>query len=117
MPQRLHRTRRRANFTPVGAVYVGRPTIFLNPFSGRPRIGHPRSVILFGAWLRGDCTPYILDCAGFSDAEIATLRRRRDVLLRRLSQLRDRDLQCWCPLTSAWCHADVLMRTANIAIN
>ena len=113
MPQRLHRTRKRLNFTPPGAIYVGRPTIFGNPFSGRPRIGHPRSVILFDAWLRGDLTPHVLERAGFSEAETISMRRRRDALLRSLPRLRDRDLQCWCPLTSPWCHADVLLRIAN----
>ena len=68
MPQRLHRTRRRANFTPTGAVYVGRPTIFGNPFDGRPRIGHKRSVILHAAWLAGQVDARVLGCAGIRNA-------------------------------------------------
>lgn len=113
MPQRLHRTRRRANFTPTGAVYVGRPTIFGNPFDGRPRIGHKRSVILHAAWLAGHLDARVLSCAGISDAEVIALRRRRTRVLAALPTLRGRDLQCWCPLTSAWCHADALIRMAN----
>lgn len=118
MPKRLHRTRRKNNFTPAGAVYVGRPTIFGNPFERRPKITHPRSVILYSAWLRGWLDTRILRAAGFSNAEIQALRRWREYLLPRLNRLRGRDLQCWCPLTSVWCHAETLLRHANAeAIN
>ena len=33
--------------------------------------------------------------------------------LARLPQLSGRDLQCWCPLTSPWCHAEILLHRAN----
>jgi hypothetical protein len=112
-PRRLHRTRRKNNRTPKGAVYVGRPTIWGNPFADRAKIGHKRSVILFSAWLRGDCSPRVLKAAGFTRAEIATLERRRAVLLERLPRLAGKDLQCWCPTSSEWCHADVLLEIAN----
>ena len=112
-PQRLHRTRRKNRKTPPGAVYVGRPTVWSNPFAGRYRIGHKRSVILYRAWLRGDCSPRVLKAAGFSRAEAATLSRWRLRVLERLPRLAGRDLQCWCPLTSEWCHAEVLLDLAN----
>lgn len=113
LPRRLHRTRGKGNFTPRGAIYVGRPTLWSNPFERRPKVGHKRSVILYDAWLRGDLSPYVLARAGFSEAEIATLRRWRDTLIPALRRLRGRDLQCWCPLTSTWCHANVLLRITN----
>lgn len=112
-PQRLHRTRRRNNKTPPGAVYVGRPTLWANPFSGRYHISHARSVILYGAWLAGDCSPRVLRAAGFSRAEIVTLLRWRERVLAGLSRLAGKDLQCWCPQTSPWCHAEILLRLAN----
>lgn len=112
-PRRLHRTRRKFNRTPAGAIYVGRPTIWGNPFAGRAKVGHKRSVILFAAWLRGDCSPRVLRAAGFSRAEIRALDRRRAILLDRLPRLAGKDLQCWCPPTSEWCHADVLIDLAN----
>lgn len=112
-PRRLHRTRRRNATTPQGAVYVGRPTLWGNPFAGRPRIGHARGVILYRAWLRGDLSPHILACAGFGEDEIVGLARWRARLIARLDQLTGKDLQCWCPLTSPWCHADVLLRFSN----
>jgi hypothetical protein len=113
LPTRLHRTRRARAATPVGAVYVGRPTLWGNPFSGRPRIGHARSVILYQAWIAGDLSPRVLRCAGFTESEINALQRWRARLIPSLSQLRGRSLQCWCPLTSDWCHADALLRIVN----
>lgn len=115
MPKRLHRTRKRNAFTPEGAVYVGRPTLWGNPFSERARIGHARSVILYRSWIAGDLSPRVLFCAGFSESEIDALRRWRRRLLQCLHRLHGRDLQCWCPLTSAWCHADTLLRLVNSA--
>ncbi|MBG6116747.1 hypothetical protein IWY39_000551 [Sphingobium sp. JAI105] len=112
-PRRLHRTRRKNVRTPPGAVYVGRPTDWGNPFAGRPKIGHARSVILYAAWIKGDLNPHILTRAGFGEDEIAGLRRWRDRLIARLPDLEGKDLQCWCPTTSPWCHADVLLDVAN----
>jgi len=111
-PRRLQRPRKRAPL-PAGSTYVGRPTLWGNPFAGRAKIGHARSVILFAAWLRGELSPRILASAGFSNAEIDTLIRRRHSLVRQLPALAGHDLQCWCPTTSAWCHADVLLDAAN----
>lgn len=112
-PVRLQRSRRAGAITPAGAVYVGRPTIWGNPFSQRGRIGHARSVILYGAWLAGELNDYILSRAGFGEHEIAALIRWRERLRVRLHHLRYFNLECWCPRTSPWCHADVLLRVCN----
>ncbi len=112
-PRRLQRTRKRANYCPSGSVYVGRPTLWANPFSGRYAIGHARSVILYGQWLAGNVSDYVLRCAHFSRAEAEALNRWRERVVTNLPSLRGFDLQCWCPLTSAWCHADVLLRRTN----
>lgn len=113
IPQRLQRSRRRGTPTPAEAIYVGRPTIWGNPFAGRSRIGHARSVILYRAWIAGQLSIHVLRCAGFGEDEMTSLRRWRERLLSALPSLRGRDLQCWCPLSSEWCHADVLIRAAN----
>jgi hypothetical protein len=112
-PVRLQRTKRRANFTPTGARYVGRPTIHGNPFERRPRIGHARSVILYDAWLQNQLTSHILTCAGFGEDEIVSLARWRRQLMPQLIRLRGFDLQCWCALSSAWCHAETQLRICN----
>ena len=114
MPIRLQRSRKRGYRSPPGTIYVGRPTIFGSPFSGRPGIGHARSVILYDHWLAGQLTPYILARAGFDGDEIEALRRRRIRVVERLPDLAGRNLQCWCPLSSEWCHADVLIRVTNM---
>lgn len=111
-PRRLHRTKTRNRSTPPGAVYVGRPTIWGNPFAGRQRINHKRSVIFYRAWLNGDLSPHVLARAGFGLHEIDSLARLRSRVLAQLPMLAGRDLQCWCPLTSNWCHAEVLLELA-----
>ena len=49
---------------------------------------------------------------GFA-GEIEGLHRFRAKLVANLPRLRGHDLQCWCPLSSRWCHADVLLKLAN----
>lgn len=94
-PRRIQRRRVKGWKAPKGAVYVGRPTKWGNPF---PRVfrGDPtgaESVAAFERWLFG------------TDAGISLLRRAR-------IELRGRDLMCWCKEGEA-CHADVLLRLAN----
>jgi hypothetical protein len=113
MPVRQHRVRGKNARTPPGARYVGRPTDYSNPFERRGKISHKRSVILYDGWVHGRLNDYILSRCGFGRDEIAALHRWRLRLLRSLVDLRGRDLQCWCPLTSAWCHANVLLRLVN----
>ena len=111
-PRRIPRTRKRFFLCPPGAVYVGRPTWWSNPFQ-REGIAHARSVILYRAWLQGELTAPIMMRLRFSTAEIEGLIRWRRRLVGDLPLLAGRDLQCWCPLTSPWCHADVLLAVAN----
>ena len=82
---------------PEGAVYVGRPTTFGNPFRVGIHRGPPIHAIspqqaadMYAAWIAGN---FIIE------------RITR-------SRLRGRDLVCWCPLDQP-CHADVLLRIAN----
>lgn len=100
--QRVRRSRARGARLPEGAVYVGRPTMWGNPFMGR-RWGHAKSVILHRHWLRGELGALTLERMGFCPAEIEALFRLRVRVLTGLHQLAGRDLACWCPLTSEWC--------------
>lgn len=113
-PQRLQRSRKKGARTPDGARYVGRPTLFGNPFRA-DRFGHARSVILHRDWLAGRLSTLRLERLGFCAGEIETLDRRRARVLERISDLAGLDLQCWCPLTSRWCHADTLLQLAAVA--
>jgi hypothetical protein len=77
------------------------------------RFGHARSVRLFRAWLAGRLGALTLERLGFCPAEIDALGRRRARLLAEIPRLRGADLQCWCPLSSRWCHVDILLEAAN----
>jgi hypothetical protein len=113
MPRRLQRPRRRADrHVPQGAVYVGRPTIFANPFR-HERFGHARSIKLHRRWIAFQLGALSLARLGFTPHEIDALGRWRSRLVDRLPAIVGCDLQCWCPLTSKWCHADTLIRIAN----
>lgn len=109
--RRIVRSRRRGSRLPANAIYVGRPTIWGNPFT-IDRFGHARCVILHRCWLEGRIGDLMLERMNFCPAEIEALHRRRAATLQRLHELAGRDLACWCPATSQWCHADTLLRMA-----
>jgi uncharacterized protein DUF4326 len=88
MPKRIQRRRTKGWRMPEGVIYVGRPTIFGNPFP--PSAG----LEAFETWLLN------------SDEDRA--RRARTFL----PILRGVDLACWCNEDSP-CHADILLRLAN----
>ncbi|MBP6029792.1 MAG: DUF4326 domain-containing protein [Sphingobium sp.] len=111
-PQRHQRSRKRGYRTPPGVIYVGRPTVYGNPFDAR-RFGHARSVLLYRRWIACELGALQLEALGFCPSEIDGLTRWRARLETRLPQLAGRDLQCWCPATSRWCHADALLSVAN----
>lgn len=74
---------------PPNSVYVGRPTMFGNPFSV-PHDGTRKEVI---------------------EKFEQYVRSRPDLLAHIRRELRGKNLICWCaPLP---CHADVLLRLAN----
>jgi hypothetical protein len=108
---RLQRSRRKGSATPIGAIYVGRPTIWGNPFT-IDRWGHARCVVLHRRWLTGAIAALTLEGMGFCPAEIDALDRKRIAILTRLHTLAGRDLVCWCPLSSPWCHAETYLDLA-----
>lgn len=111
-PKRLQRSRKRGARTPEGAVYVGRGTVFGNPFRS-DRFGHARAVLLYRRWISNELSALQLEALGFCPSEIDGLTRWRMRLERNLPRIAGRDLQCWCPSTSRWCHADALLSVAN----
>lgn len=108
---RLCRSRRKGVKLPDGAVYVGRPTMWGNPFMGR-RWGHAKSVILHRRWLTGNLGAMSLERMGFCPAEIDALARLRSRIFANLHPIAGKDLACWCPVTSNWCHAEALLDLA-----
>lgn len=104
MPVRIQRKRTKGWRMPAGAVYVGRPSRWGNPYVvGVDVSGAAGAKRLFSWWLTG-----YLDGEPGMCADLPV----RDRILAELAELRGKDLLCWCPLSSP-CHADVLLELAN----
>lgn len=111
MPTRIQRKRTRGSRLPEGAVYVGRPSKYGNPFKVGATIGcdsNETAVEMYRAWLeRGDTAPYP------RPGETRFLEALRETVLEEAPlDLRGKDLACWC-CTSEPCHADVLLEYVN----
>lgn len=89
MPKRIQRKRIKGWRMPEGAVYVGRPTKWGNPFPSY------RSIEVYEQYL------YFTEPG--------------KKLLAQIDELAGKDLVCWCPLDKP-CHADVLLRLANTGV-
>ena len=108
MPVRIQRKRTKGWKMPEGAVYVGRPSKWGNPFI----IGETYPTVE----CVGDCTPIDhVKIESHVDAVVA----HRSLMSSpdwpdhdNLHELRGKDLVCWCPLDQP-CHADVLLELAN----
>lgn len=127
MPDRIQRRRTKGWRMPAGAVYVGRPSKWGNPFHihhGHTLVGPPWSVARDTWWHipADECTAAYVTSSqplGTSSA-VATFRQLVEVRLRDeperargwLAPLAGKDLACWCPLDQP-CHADVLLELAN----
>lgn len=107
MPERIQRRRTAGWRMPEGAVYVGRPTRFGNPFLlgdvGRsfPSLSHEQ------------CQGYVVN--QFRDLIQSPALRQKygyptDDEIR--AELAGKDLCCWCA-NSDPCHADLLLAIAN----
>ena len=116
VPHRLRVQRRRVKGQtglPDGAVYVGRPSKWGNPFT-------PASAIEVGyARDEDEARSFCVQCF----AEWLTLwhqqwyvgeksDRQRSAILDSIGVLYGKPLACWCPLNRP-CHADVLAALAN----
>lgn len=108
---------------PEGAIYVGRPTRWGNPFTivNTPRQGF---VIFDDSTPESGRSGFIASFPTREEAVVAsikmfkkhirTLRGDRKMLMSfaMSGTLRGHDLVCWCPLDQP-CHADVLLALAN----
>ena len=97
MPVRLQRKRTKGYRLPPGAVYVGRPTKWGNPF----KVGQPN---LFGT-ITADNRHAALLYAAFA-------RQNERLVAEARAELRGRDLACWCS-PNEQCHGDTLIELAN----
>ncbi len=120
MPERIQRKRCRGWRMPERAVYVGRPTIYGNPF---------RPLFEDGRWLVRDDNGIAYEphfntkpSAHWRAVELfADLEVDHGLLAARgvdITDLAGHDLACWCPLVDEHgrrvpCHADLLLTLAN----
>lgn len=136
--KRIQRQRKKGWRMPEGAVYVGRPSRWGNPFSAdservrefarrldfwpTEQTGRYYAARLFGLWMEGPRRVESLRRWGptleFVEGWIGGTAYMEgvgviDVPMRPdITPLRGRDLACWCPLDQP-CHADVLLELAN----
>jgi hypothetical protein len=96
-PHRVVRRRTKNWKMPANTVYVGRPTVWGNPFVvgseliGGKKLTAEKSIALYRQYAR----------EAFNDRDLRAC-------------LRGKNLACWCPLDQP-CHADVLLEMANSA--
>lgn len=110
MPHRIQRSRAKGWRMPPGAVYVGRPSRWGNPWKpgDGPLLGPPDSAYENHGF-------YLDELLAIGAFERLTVPERLGTDPAWLEPLRDHDLACWCPLDKP-CHADVLLELANPAI-
>jgi hypothetical protein len=91
MPKRFQIRRTKGWRKPENAVYVGRPTRWGNPYSIE-EYGREEAMRRFRLLFEG--------------------HRDVEYPVERVTELRGKDLGCWCPPEKA-CHADILIEMAN----
>lgn len=101
-PRRVRRSRMPGWKWPEGAVYVGRPSVWGNPFTVDTHGSREAAVAAYDEAIRRDTRQdfFYLDVAEQEAQHLPT------------HELRGKDLMCWCPLDQP-CHADILLRLAN----
>jgi hypothetical protein len=109
-PVRIQRKRTKGWRMPAGAVYVGRPTKWGNPFTVEEAGSRAAAVRAFRKFLTMPQTKIVDACSNpLAGLFICAAREK---LKRDLSELRGKNLACWCPLDQP-CHADLLLELAN----
>jgi hypothetical protein len=104
-PRRIQRSRAKGWRMPEGAIYVGRGSVYGNPFVVGADGTAADCARLYRLLLGG---LVCLSCAATPAAQEAARRSALD----HIGQLRGRDLACWCRRGQP-CHADVLLDLAN----
>ena len=94
-PKRIQRSRAKGWKMPANAIYVGRPTVWGNPY-------------VVGSELMNGETLTAEKAVALYEQHLADNFSERDIR----HCLHDKDLACWCALDQP-CHADVLLRIAN----
>lgn len=110
-PHRVQRKRTKGWEMPPNTVYVGRPTLYGNPYLvTKPPPMWPKG----NPWGRGEAVRLyeVMLAGGWR------LRRRPGFVIveTAMRELEGKNLACWCPLDVP-CHADVLLQYANAHVD
>lgn len=112
MPKRIQRKRTKGWKMSAGAIYVGRPTKWGNPFPvGMPTVDLPFIVVKRMAGELGESLTQEQAVEAY-EIWMRHSYNGKTVAERAQKQLRGHDLACWCK-EGETCHADVLLRIAN----
>lgn len=121
MPIRVQLSRKKGWRMPANTVKVARPGKWGNPYLVQPKgqFYADEAVRLFEGIADGCWSPSLVE--SYVDSVAAMIYEKRCAWTKRIgchpleamrSELRGKNLACWCPL-GAPCHADVLLRMAN----
>lgn len=113
MPKRIQRKRTKGWRMPANTIYVGRPTLWGNPFIHED----PKEAVnAFKTLINGGTSSFAMgpDKLQFANnAHPNTLHWSWAEWTREnLHKIAGKNLACWCPLDNP-CHADVLLALAN----
>lgn len=102
-PRRIQRKRTKVWRMPEGAIYVGRPSVYGNPWTlaDASHITGPDRA----QWVVDRYERELHERGGCGEDDFVTIGQIREALT-------GRDLACWCAPDRP-CHADVLLRVAN----
>ena len=113
MPCRIQRKRSKGWRMPAGAIYIGRPSKWGNPYwPGQSTDDFP--MWLVGAYGKARLGPVVKDAQQAVDLYRIHIERkiRENPYHYAIKQLTGRDLACWCR-PDQLCHGDVLLDIAN----
>ncbi len=92
---RVQRTRKTAPGIPLGAVYIGRPTIYGNPF-------------VIGSKYNGEIITRQKALEMYYEHLKKMAKENTQHFLKLISDIENKNLCCWCSLTEQ-CHGDILI--------
>lgn len=110
MLKRIQRKRTKGWKMPANTVYVGRGSKWGNPFV----IGEPIKIDIFE--IRKEENILTGSIVIEVDREMAIFLFRKVAVYKDHSELRGKNLACWCSLDRP-CHADILLKLANPTIS
>lgn len=107
MPERIQRKRTKGWRMPEGAVYVGRPSRWGNPW----KAGSTGWTVEPGGWINREPHPPLTVAQAIESYRNSIEHDPGQIAVIR-AEFAGKDLVCWCPLDQP-CHADVLLEIAN----